>query len=98
MAMGKSEHVESVSTTTYLFCGLSLFFALIALSIVIISCYMRTGRPNSAVHDDRHKGEAGAVCNYGVDDEPRIVVIMAGNRNPTHLAMPAGAGSGHEQV
>lgn len=89
MPMGKSEYEESLSTTTYLFCGLSLFFALVALSIVIISCYMRMGRPNSAVRDDTDIKEKPEHCAITVvDDEPRIIVIMAGDRNPTHLATP----------
>ncbi|KAM7479778.1 hypothetical protein LguiA_027991 [Lonicera macranthoides] len=89
MPMGKSEYEESLSTTTYLFCGLSLFFALVVLSIVIISCYMRMGRPNSAVRDDTGIKEKPQHCAITVvDDEPRIIVIMAGDQNPSHLATP----------
>ncbi|KAJ1414006.1 protein GLUTAMINE DUMPER 5-like [Sesbania bispinosa] len=65
------------SPVPYLFGGLALMLALIAVALIILACsYHNEEKPAKTVE-------------MGVDSEPKIVVIMAGDTNPTYLAKPA---------
>lgn len=71
----------------YLFGGLGLLLALIAIALIILACSSRK---------KRQPPDAAAKLGTAVDDHqpaapevPRIVVIMAGDDKPTFLATAA---------
>ncbi|KAF3443966.1 hypothetical protein FNV43_RR13656 [Rhamnella rubrinervis] len=78
----------------YLFGGLALMMGFIAVALTILACSYRQSYSNPASnasgHHRRQQNPAGKqVDDVGVDDsEPKIVVILAGQANPTHLANP----------
>ncbi|KAE8713379.1 Detected protein of unknown function [Hibiscus syriacus] len=63
-----------------LFSGVAVVLGLIAMAIVIIACSCKKSPPNS-------NGEAAAE-RIEMEMETKIVVIMAGDENPTYLANP----------
>ncbi|GMJ15820.1 hypothetical protein HRI_005251200 [Hibiscus trionum] len=73
------------SPVPYLFGGLAAMLALIAFSLLLLACsYCRL----SARFDNNNGGGAGESGeNEGVCEE-KILVIMAGEVNPTFLATP----------
>ncbi|XP_076931414.1 protein GLUTAMINE DUMPER 1-like [Bidens hawaiensis] len=81
------------SPLIYLFGGISVVLALIAIALIILACSQRKRRLTGGdieSGDDTHKASKAAYngCN-GVDDGPKIVVIMAGDEVPTYLATPS---------
>ncbi|KAJ0042446.1 hypothetical protein Pint_18882 [Pistacia integerrima] len=74
------------SPVPYLFGGLGLMLGLIAIALTILACSCRKSATNSS-------GEKSAkqVVDMQLEMEPKIVVIMAGDDNPTYLAKPAAA-------
>ncbi|KAJ8470564.1 hypothetical protein OPV22_024907 [Ensete ventricosum] len=81
------------SPVPYLFGGLAAMLGLIALALLILACsywklssYLESGdsadQPN---HEKPSDGSAGKEPAFG---EERVLVIMAGNRAPTFLAIP----------
>ncbi|KAG8366990.1 hypothetical protein BUALT_Bualt16G0025900 [Buddleja alternifolia] len=74
------------SPLPYLFGGLALMLILIAAALIILACSYRK-RPSSHPHNNGER--AAQLSNLAAaDDTPKIVVIMAGDDNPTHLAIP----------
>ncbi|KAJ8430834.1 hypothetical protein Cgig2_034161 [Carnegiea gigantea] len=78
---------ETNTIIPYLFGGLGLLLALIAVALVTLACSSRK---------KRHPPDAAAKLGGAVDDHqpaapevPRIVVIMAGDDKPTFLATAA---------
>lgn len=76
----------------YLFGSLALMLLLISVALVLLLCsyHQRSygGRPD---HGDDEDDQKPPKPISGVDlhaDEPKIVVIMAGDDNPTYLATP----------
>ncbi|GMH27249.1 hypothetical protein Nepgr_029092 [Nepenthes gracilis] len=70
------------SPVLYLFCGLAMMLGLLAVALAILSCLHRnTSNDDAAGGDDGRK--AAEVAN-----EQNIAVIMAGDDNPTYLAIP----------
>lgn len=68
---------------------------LIAVALVILACSYSKSRSSSP--SDAEEKPAKPV-NVEVDSEPKIVVIMAGDDNPTYLAKPVSSRSHAEQV
>ena len=86
------------SPIPYLFGGLALMLGLITVALLILACSYRKSspspRPNSAAVDDvdannQDQKPMTQVDHVVVDcDQPKIVVIMAGDDKPTYLANP----------
>lgn len=79
------------SPLPYLFGGLALMLGLIALALLLLACSYRKSPHNTQSSgnddiDDQEKSSRAAVLRPEM--EPRIVVIMAGDHNPTYLAKP----------
>ncbi|GLT30805.1 hypothetical protein SLA2020_055910 [Shorea laevis] len=72
----------SVSSLPYLYCGLSLAFLLmvVALALLIFSF-----RKQSSSTSENPQISLPVILQ--IDAEPKIVVIMAGDDKPTHLAI-----------
>ncbi|KAL5582040.1 hypothetical protein UlMin_014482 [Ulmus minor] len=70
----------------YLFAGLALMLGLITVALAILACSYRKSSPNSETPSQEKP--ANTPENVVVDSEPKIVVIMAGDDNPTYLAKP----------
>ncbi|XP_027074662.1 protein GLUTAMINE DUMPER 2-like [Coffea arabica] len=84
----------------YLFAGLALMLGLIAFSLLILACSYRnpttttTTQSSGNNDDDQEKSTRAAVLRPD-EPEPRIVVIMAGDDNPTYLAKPTTQSTSH---
>ncbi|KAI5591644.1 hypothetical protein POPTR_004G108440v4 [Populus trichocarpa] len=75
------------SPIPYLFASLALMLALIALSLIILACSYRKSSSNSS-SDPEAREKSGKQGEMRAEMEPKIVVIMAGDDNPTYLAEP----------
>ncbi|BAU01446.1 hypothetical protein LR48_Vigan10g225100 [Vigna angularis] len=74
---------NSISPIPYLFGGLALMLALVGLALLILACsYSKSYSSNG----DAERAKRMAM---EVNSEPKIVVIMAGETNPTYMAKPA---------
>lgn len=73
------------SPVPYLFGGLALMLALIAAALLILACSYRKNSSSSAAADGEKPAKTAGTEE---DSEPKIVVIMAGDSNPTYLAKP----------
>ncbi|KAI4352321.1 hypothetical protein L6164_006585 [Bauhinia variegata] len=73
------------SPIPYLFGGFALMLALIAVALLILACSFRKGSPSSAPGDEEKPTQTAKMEG---EYEPKIVVIMAGDTNPTYLANP----------
>ncbi|KAL0396636.1 UNVERIFIED_CONTAM: protein GLUTAMINE DUMPER 5 [Sesamum calycinum] len=78
------------SPVPYLFGSLALVLGVIAMALVILVCSYRS--PSSEEKPEK------SVHALQPDMEPRVVVIMAGETNPTHLAKPLAARRPVEEV
>jgi len=91
---GSSEQIQRWnSPIPYLFGGLALMLILIAVALLILACSYKSS--SSSSNDDdapRRSTEKPAPRRPSSEergnDEPRIVVIMAGDHRPTYLARP----------
>ncbi|XP_044468940.1 protein GLUTAMINE DUMPER 2-like [Mangifera indica] len=80
------------SPVPYLFGGLGAMLGLIAIALIILACSYRRSSMNSSGSDHHDQGESvKQVVDMQLEMEPKIVVIMAGDDNPTYLAKPASA-------
>ncbi|CAA0832726.1 Protein GLUTAMINE DUMPER 1 [Striga hermonthica] len=75
------------SPLPYLFAGLGLMLLLIAAALVVLACSYRKRRSPAADYGGEKPVRPSTAAASG-EDSPRIVVIMAGEGNPTHLAIP----------
>ena len=75
------------SPVPYLFGSLAITLLLIAVALIILVCSYRKRASNSS-GEDEEKPAMKMMNNTGVDSEPKIVVIMAGDDKPTYLAKP----------
>lgn len=86
------------SPIPYMFSGLALLLGAIALALVILACsYCRNSSSSSSASSNIDKSEKNTEA-LQAEAEPRIVVIMAGQTNPTFLANPVAAVKRVEQV
>ncbi|KAG5093017.1 hypothetical protein JHK82_051795 [Glycine max] len=74
------------SPIPYLFGGLAIMLALIAVALLILAC------------DEEKPPQMKMVEKEENVSEPKIVVIMAGEGNPTYLAKPVPSTSHNEQA
>ncbi|MED6155423.1 hypothetical protein PIB30_005275 [Stylosanthes scabra] len=74
------------SPIPYLFGGLALMLALIAVSLLILACSFRNRYSSSDEENNNNNNDK--PTKMVVDLEPKIAVIMAGETNPTYLAKP----------
>ncbi|KAL7101130.1 hypothetical protein ACP275_08G036700 [Erythranthe tilingii] len=75
------------SPLPYLFAGLGLMLLLIATALIILVCSYRK-RPSTQGEDGGEKAAQPSASAAVADNTPKIVVIMAGDDNPTQLAIP----------
>ncbi|KAJ7974231.1 Protein GLUTAMINE DUMPER [Quillaja saponaria] len=83
--------------TPYMFGGLALMLGFIAMVLIILSCSYRKYNNNSgSASNAGGGGQENSKASMTVEDteevvdyDPKIVVIMAGETNPTYLAVPA---------
>ncbi|KAE8696045.1 Protein GLUTAMINE DUMPER 4 [Hibiscus syriacus] len=74
------------SPIPYLFGGIAAMLGLIAIALVILACSWK----ESSTHGDEaeEKPSKQGVAAMQLEMEPKIVVIMAGDENPTYIANP----------
>ncbi|KAJ8751796.1 hypothetical protein K2173_025984 [Erythroxylum novogranatense] len=74
------------SPTPYLFGSLALMLTLISTALIVLACSCLKRAANSRSRDQEKTVKSGS--NTVVDDgEPKVLVVMAGDSNPTHLAI-----------
>lgn len=80
------------SPSAYLFGGLALLLAFVAAALVILTCsrWKNNPRQNGDQEKDMPREQASPS---EADNRPSVVVIMAGDEHPTHLARPVIASS-----
>nr|GLL24400.1 protein GLUTAMINE DUMPER 2 [Ipomoea trifida] len=82
------------SPIPYLFGGLAVMLGLITLALLILACSC-CGRESSREGDESNRGRrdqkpaAAPASVMQLEMEPKFVVIMAGDHNPTCLAKPS---------
>ncbi|XP_055821934.1 protein GLUTAMINE DUMPER 2-like [Solanum dulcamara] len=80
------------SPAPYLFAGVAAMLVLITFALVILACsyWKHSGYPRESGDTESGAGEksAGDVLKASPVFEEKIVVIMAGDLNPTFLATP----------
>ncbi|WOG93195.1 hypothetical protein DCAR_0312476 [Daucus carota subsp. sativus] len=82
-------HVNMKSPIPYLFGGLGLMLALIAMALLILACSYRRFSNSSAQNPSDEEKPAKPVILLPPEMEPKInLVIMAGDEKPRYLAMP----------
>ncbi|GMI69020.1 hypothetical protein HRI_000571300 [Hibiscus trionum] len=70
------------SPIPYLFGGIAVMLGLIAISLLILACSSHNFHGDEAEEDEKPVKQLEMVM------EPKIVVIMAGDENPTYIANP----------
>ncbi|XP_004491762.1 protein GLUTAMINE DUMPER 5-like [Cicer arietinum] len=78
------------SPIPYLFGGLAFMLGVIAIALFILACSFRKQHSSSTTSSDHEEKPSNmhVVDMDQVSLEPKIVVIMAGESNPTYLAEP----------
>ncbi|KAL0350732.1 UNVERIFIED_CONTAM: hypothetical protein Sradi_4222400 [Sesamum radiatum] len=76
------------SPLPYLFLGLGLMLLLITTALIILACSYRKRTSRQLSDHDGEKSAQPSTAAAVADNTPKIVVIMAGDDNPTHLAIP----------
>ncbi|KAI3726201.1 hypothetical protein L1987_65998 [Smallanthus sonchifolius] len=95
------------SPIPYLFGGLALMLTLIACALIILVCSYKKPYSSSSTSSSSENGagdqEKSSVPEFRVElsteMEPKIVIVMPGDINPTYLAKPVpptGAGFVHQ--
>lgn len=85
------------SLLVYFFGCLALILGLITLGLLVFICSYRKSLSNSSPIEAEEKPSKSMEIAM-LDSEPKIVVIMAGDENPTYLAKPASCNCHSEQV
>lgn len=88
------------SPLPYLFGGLAVMLGLIALALIILACSYK--KSSTTTDEEQQRSSSSSSDDDVIEEkspklvlqpseimEPRIVVIMAGDQNPTYLAKPA---------
>ncbi|GAA0157105.1 hypothetical protein Leryth_026520 [Lithospermum erythrorhizon] len=78
------------SPLPYLVGGVSLLLTTIVVALVTLACSFRKNRLNPSSNDIEGGGGEFTmhVDNITIDTDPKVAVIMAGDENPTCLAVP----------
>nr|KYP56740.1 hypothetical protein KK1_002987 [Cajanus cajan] len=66
------------SSASFLYGGLVPIFGVIGLALLVVACSRRGGS----------RKQTESLRNPQVNEEPNILVIVAGEEHPTHLAKP----------
>ncbi|XP_022155048.1 protein GLUTAMINE DUMPER 2-like [Momordica charantia] len=75
------------SPIPYLFTGLALVLGLIAMALLVLSCsYLHSSSHSDPDAEPEQKPDNAAPRCHDEDSNPTIVVIMAGDDNPTFFA------------
>lgn len=80
------------SSVSFLYGGLAPIFIVIGIALLIVACSRSSGSEtetslsNSNAHNNRRREERSTEVDD--HDEPNILVIVAGEEHPTHLAKP----------
>ncbi|WCJ25491.1 glutamine dumper 5 [Euphorbia peplus] len=75
------------SPMPYLFGGLAAMLTIITVALIILACsYRKSSLSRSS--EDEEKAPSKHLRFEVLDFEPKIVVIMAGDHNPTFFANP----------
>ncbi|CAK9155942.1 unnamed protein product [Ilex paraguariensis] len=86
------------SPLPYLFISVALTLGFITIALIILVCSRyRNQSSNSWIHSEE-KSETVKPKNTETDLTPNILVIMAGDENPTYLATPVSSSSTHCSV
>ncbi|XP_075091706.1 protein GLUTAMINE DUMPER 2-like [Nicotiana tabacum] len=80
------------SPLPYLFGSLALTLTLIAMALLFLVCSYRK-RSSSTATDVEKSAYSDHKTSGSVEMTPKIVVIMAGDQKPTHLAVPLSSSS-----
>lgn len=80
--MSNSTELRWNSPTPYLYGSLGAMFGLITLVLLVLACSYRRA------HDNSHPTIDISIKQTAPGMEPTVVVIMAGDNNPTFLAEP----------
>ncbi|XP_027074659.1 protein GLUTAMINE DUMPER 2-like [Coffea arabica] len=75
------------SPLPYLFFGLGAMLTLITVALVILACSYHK-RFSNVSGGDEEKSSVKPSTTTAAAMTPQIVVIMAGDENPSHLAVP----------
>ncbi|KAL1338398.1 hypothetical protein HN51_033044 [Arachis hypogaea] len=95
-AGGGATSLRNVSSPTpYLFGGLAFMFGLIAMALMLLACSYHNQQHSSSSTDNTSPAKTTGM--EVEDSEPKIVVIMAGDSNPTYLAKPMSSSTCHTQ-
>ncbi|KAK8491311.1 hypothetical protein V6N13_127909 [Hibiscus sabdariffa] len=76
------------SPLPYLFGGIAAMLGLIAIALVILVCSWKESSHNPHGDEGEEKPAKQGVPAMQLEMEPKIVVIMAGDENPTYIANP----------
>ncbi|CAI9758732.1 unnamed protein product [Fraxinus pennsylvanica] len=71
------------SPLPYLFGGLAILVLLISVALIMLACSFRKPASNDDEEKPKQKPES-----VKTDMGPKFVAILAGEENPTHLAIP----------
>ncbi|XP_022949050.1 protein GLUTAMINE DUMPER 4-like [Cucurbita moschata] len=75
------------SPIPYLFTGLAIVLGLIAIALLVLSCsYLHSPSDSHSPAASHAPDEQEKLPNGARDSEPTILVIMAGDDNPTFFA------------
>ncbi|KAL0377656.1 UNVERIFIED_CONTAM: protein GLUTAMINE DUMPER 5 [Sesamum radiatum] len=74
------------SPVPYLLGGLGLMLVVVAVALVLLLCSYCKSSPSH--HQSSYQKSERPLHAFLPEMEPRVVVIMAGETNPTHLAKP----------
>lgn len=77
------------SPLPYVFGGITITFGIITVALLVLACSHYKSMRDSSSHDKEEK--AAKTPETIVDMEPKIVVIMAGDDQPTYVAKPSAA-------
>ncbi|XP_058743735.1 protein GLUTAMINE DUMPER 2-like [Vicia villosa] len=78
------------SSVSFLYGGLAPIFIVIGIALLTVAC-SRCLRPemdhlpNTTSDSNKSRGET----SNEIDREPNVLVIVAGEKHPTHLALPS---------
>ncbi|CAN4079541.1 unnamed protein product [Withania somnifera] len=82
---GRNSVWQWKSPVPYLFVGLSLTLALITVALILLACSL--SQRSSDGQQDKSARSANSTSTM-VEMSPRIIVVMAGHRTPSHIGIP----------
>ncbi|TXG51566.1 hypothetical protein EZV62_024090 [Acer yangbiense] len=76
------------SPVPYLFGGLLLVFGVIAITLLFLACCYNNSS-SEYIGDEEKEEKSSKTMELEADSEPKVVVIMAGDDQPTYIAKPS---------